>query len=257
MSPVYASVNARDKVSLTVTPSQWATLLTISAAPITVEELAEAAASQFVDEAMWALPVRFPAEVAFDLAKQLSPEHGGSGTDVRVAQLTLDDALDSAPSSSALAASVLSARQRRVNTISQAQAKRLTTGMAAQQSKASEAELRASESERARLETEQSVKELRSDRETLEKDLNWRDTQVRRLLVSFGILAIALVLVVVSVFVAQALTWALLGAGFLVLLSGCYRWCMTRDSSLTLILVGGAFDLVGVVSGVLQVLDAF
>jgi hypothetical protein len=257
MFPVYASVNTQDKVSLTVTPGQWATLLAVSAAPITVEELAEAAASQFVDEAMWALPVRFPPDVAFDLARQLSPEHGGSGTDVRVAQLTLDDALDAAPSSTALAASVLSARQRRVNNISQAESKRLARGMEAEQSKATEATVRALESERARLESEQSIKTLRSDQETLQENLGWRETQVKRMATSFGVLALTLVLVVISVFLADSLTWALLGVGFLVLLVGCFRWCTGKDRSLAPILVGGVFDLVGVVSGLLQIFDAF
>lgn len=126
MNPAYASLNSGDKVPLSITAGQWVTLLTVSASPVEVEELAKIAAEQFVDEAMWLLPARFPPDVAFDLARKLSPEHGGSETDMRVAQLTLDEALDWRDTSATLAGRVLSSRQRRVNDLAKLRAERIS-----------------------------------------------------------------------------------------------------------------------------------
>lgn len=109
IGPVYANLDQDDKVSATLTLAQWSSLISLSADGQTVAQLAKASAGQLVDEAMWLLPARFPSSTAMALAKQISPHHGGSGFEISVAQLTLDEAFAEAAQSEnpvSLAASV-------------------------------------------------------------------------------------------------------------------------------------------------------
>ncbi|WP_152650569.1 hypothetical protein [Demequina aurantiaca] len=117
VSPAYAAVEASDSIPLALTLAQWSTLHSASIEPTSIVDLAQAAASQLIDEAMLLLPARFPADVAMDLARQLSPERGGSEMDFRLAQLSLNSVLDEAGhkrSGASLASEVLESRVKRI-----------------------------------------------------------------------------------------------------------------------------------------------
>jgi len=95
VDPAYAKVNTQDMDPLVLTPGQWATLVTETAAAPEVRDLIEAAASFLRQEAVLRIAVKYPPDVALNLARTLE-QGGASETDFRVAQLTLVDLLDGA-----------------------------------------------------------------------------------------------------------------------------------------------------------------
>lgn len=252
ISPAYLRAQSQDKVSLTLTTAQWATLLSISAKPVDVEDLARAAADQFVDEAAWTLPVRYPPEVALELARQLSPEHGGSDTDLRVAQMSLDEALET-PDSAAIASMVLSGRTRRVNSISQADRERWSQGLETEREDAKAARLKAAEETAARVQTEQMATNLGSDNRRLSTDLTWSRKQLRRVLVSAGVGLIFSAVLTASLFLSGIATNIVLIIGGLVLTYSLAKWCQERDAKVWPIALGTAINVIGVISGVMQI----
>lgn len=155
MAPAYAKADLRDKVALTLTGAQWATLLSVSVDPVAVESLARAAAAQIMDEAAWTLPVRYPPHIAVELARQLSPEQGGSDTDIRVAQMTLDDALVDSQTGAGVASTVLAERARRINALAETDKQRLAERLAAARRSAEDARADADKAHIRRLEGEQ------------------------------------------------------------------------------------------------------
>lgn len=99
IGPAYARSNSRDPQPLVLTPGQWATLVTEAAPGPEVRELIDAAASFVRQEAVLRISVKYPPEVAMDLARTLDRD-SVTETDIRVAQLSLTDLLDGAGSSS-------------------------------------------------------------------------------------------------------------------------------------------------------------
>ncbi|WP_104081353.1 hypothetical protein [Cryobacterium sp. Y11] len=97
LSPAYRKANSRDLEPLVLSPGQWATLVTESAPAPEVRELIEAAASFLRQEAVLRIAVKYPPDIALDLAQTLS-QGSVTETDIRVAQLTLVDLLDGASS---------------------------------------------------------------------------------------------------------------------------------------------------------------
>lgn len=255
MAPAYAEAEPRDHVSLTITAAQWATLLAVSAAPAEVERLAQAAAGQFMDDAAWTIPVRYPPDVAIDLARQLSPEQGGSETDIRVAQMTLDEALDE-PTGASVASLVLAERARRINKIASTDKRRLTEGLAAARESAAAAQTKAQDADNQRLRSEQKIQALSSEKDNLTGDVSWLQDQVRRLVISAGVAIAATALLVASFFVAGPRTNVLLTVGLVILGFGLYRWCTQRDARLWPILLGASVDVIGVISGLMQIFDS-
>lgn len=255
MGPAYVRVNSRDKVNLALTPQQWATLLSVSASPVDVEALARAAADQFLDEAAWTLPVRYPPDVAMDLARQLSPEHGGSETDLRVAQMTLDEALVY-PDSTTIAASVLSGRANRVNNLSEATLQRWSEGMAQERERAQAAEVQALKADNKRLDSEQEVESLSGSVQRLQSHVEWKDIQLKRVVASGALVIASVIALLVGLFAAGLQTGAFFAAGLVVVAYSLGTWCRDRNAKLWPVLVGAVIDIIGVVSGLIQIFDS-
>jgi hypothetical protein len=95
VDPTYKAVNTADTEPLVLTPGQWATLVTETASAPEVRDLIEAAASFLRQEAVLRIAVKYPPDVALNLARTLE-QGGASETDFRVAQLTLVDLLNGA-----------------------------------------------------------------------------------------------------------------------------------------------------------------
>lgn len=117
IASAFVAVDPEDPVPLTLTPGQWATLLTAAVDPPAVRDLVEAAASFVREESMLAIAMKYPPKVALDLARSLSDE-AASTTDARIAQLSFDGLLDRAaghPSISGerLASEVMAKRTKR------------------------------------------------------------------------------------------------------------------------------------------------
>jgi hypothetical protein len=254
MTPAYLHAQTRDKVPLTLTGGQWATLLSISAPPIEIEGLARVAAEQFVDEAAWVLPVRYPANIALDLARQLSPQHGGSNTDLRMAQMTLDEALE-APDSSQIAAAVLSARTRRVNNLAQAEKERWLEGVSREKERATGAQLQALEEANARLAAEQDAERLSTQNAQLTDALSWREEQMKRITVSAVVTVLCLGWLAGALVTGSTGSRVVASVGLLVVSYAMYRWCTDRDARVWPIVIGVLVDGVGLVSGLLQLLE--
>lgn len=115
MSPAFARVDPADPVAITLTPAQWATLLSECADPPAVRDLVIAAASFVREESMLAIAMRYPPKVALDLARTLNAD-GVSSTDTRVAQMSLEDLLDQAGGHPSLSGEKLAGRimERRI-----------------------------------------------------------------------------------------------------------------------------------------------
>lgn len=254
LSAPYAEIARGDRVALTLSVSQWSTLLSVTVPPVDVVGLAEAAASQLVEEAMWLLPSRFPSDVALELAERLSPERGGSETDIRYAQMTLDLALDAEHSertANAIAADVLAARVKRQERIARLQVEGADAAVADAEAsrKAAEAlaEAHAKDARSAREEI-QSSNTLVSN---LEVELAWHRLRLKRVLVSVGIVALG-VLAIATAFLLKA--WPLVivvmvgGLAF-----GCwvlYQWCRSETAKLGRILWAAIVQGLGLVSAV-------
>lgn len=255
MGRAYATVT-RTSVILTLTPSQWTKLLAAFSDPIGVVDLAVASADQWIEEAMWTIPVRFPAEMAAALAASLSPQAGGSSTDLRVAQLTLADALEATDATGAsLASNVLERRT-----------KRLHNSMSI---RLEEAEGRAEEDRLARLEAEmkRAQAELAARRASdeagaasrekgeLEATLAWERTKQRRILISSVLAVIGAATLTATVFLSPKwlIVVAVLSLGFFVYAS--FVWCTRRDAKLIPTLLGGALQVGTTVVTVADLLD--
>ena len=260
LSPAYAA-ETHDKVAIALTPSQWSTLLAISADPPGVLHLAEAAAGQWLEEAMWSIPARFPTDMAIALASELSPSHGGSSMSLRVAQLTLDDALDDGEThtSTSLASRVLAQRNAMLKDVldrQRAGANRIAVDAEASRSKA---QVEAAAAKAAQAATEAENLRLRGDLDALEvhqgskdAELLWRDKQLPRAIASVVFVMLAMGVAIAgfvldnTVVLLPGAVAAALGAYF------GYRWSTQRDSRLLGIVLSGVVALVGVASAALD-----
>lgn len=255
MAPAYADIS-RDKVPLTLTLAQWTTLVTMTAEPPSVKALAQAAAGQLVEEAMWLIPARFPSDKAFALARQLSPEHGGSDTDLRVAQLTLDDAFDQ-ESATTMAAAVLQKRSVRVNALHTKSSRTAQMEIAA-----AKKEMAISEALANKAIAEKEASDARAEQERLSHDasqdlLRWERKRLRRVVLSFvGVLFIA----------AGPVLGLLTGSSWLVILGlvalaifliAAYKWVMREDAKFWPGIVAICLQALGFLSDVTGVMGAF
>jgi hypothetical protein len=92
-----ATGEAESAFPISVTPSQWIGIITSCADPATVECLAQVAADEVARETLLAVATHFPVEASRELSRALSAEPDTSLTDVRVAQMTIDDLLKAQP----------------------------------------------------------------------------------------------------------------------------------------------------------------
>jgi hypothetical protein len=238
MGPAFCKVTGQ-RVSLTVTPSQWSRLLATCPTQNMVD-LAVASANQWIEEAMWAIPVRFPPETAAALALSLSPEAGGSLTDMKVAQLTLQDALDSpGATDTALAAQVLERRTKRRD-----QTQTVRVRSAEGRAEADKiARLRAEKAQAESLAREQNAlaDASRSTNETeqLQRQLNWERRRTKRIVVSALVFAVGLATVTAAVLTSNAWLIVIAVTSLAAVLFFAYRWCRDEQARLLTALIAG------------------
>lgn len=238
MGPVFRKVTGQ-RGSLTVTPSQWSRLLATCPTQNMVD-LAVASAHQWIEEAMWAIPVRFPPETAAALALSLSPEAGGSLTDMKVAQLTLQDALDGPDTTdTALAAQVLERRTKRRD---QTQAVRVRS-----------AEGRADADKIARLRAEKAQAEAQARAQSaladagrsadaagqLQQQLDWERLRNKRIMISSVAFAVGLATVTAAVLTSNAWLIVLALSSLVGVILFAYRWCLDERARLLPTLIVG------------------
>jgi len=248
----YGAVARADKISISMSVSQWSTLISITVPPTDVVSLAEAAATQLVEEAMWLLPSRYPSDIALELAERLSPARGGSDTDVRYAQMTLDLALDSGTkerTANAIAADVLSARIKRQERLAKLEVESASLSVAEAEALRTAAQTLAAERAVEARSAREEVRSANTRLSGLEAQLAWRRKQLRRVLWSvaiavvglFGLGAAALMSAWTIVMVGMVMAFA---AGAWIL----YRWCTTEDASLTRLLWAAVAEGLGLAS---------
>lgn len=251
MAPGYKSMQPKDPIPLTLSVARWSTLLSVTVAPAEVVELAAAAATQLVEEAMWLLPSRFPSEVAMSLARQLSPEQGGSELDFRYAQLTLDDSLDEigqARTASSLASEVLAARANRTTTIQ-------VQGLTDARTKQSEAEAVAAAAREAETRvTKQAAKANKradeADRKAadLAKQLAWAKVRTRRIVTVLILLALAGVALYAAIVTPLPVGGLIIASVAVLLIAiGGYRWCTGPTARIFPLLIGAGFEAIAAV----------
>lgn len=248
IGPAYLAVQRDDRVSLTLSPAQWTSLLSVSATPASVVELATAAAGQLVDEAMWLIPARFPGDVALALARQLSPEHGGSDTDVRMAQLTLDDVFggtNGEHSASEMAAAVLSKRTRRINDLQEQRKRDLEKFAEGEREKAQRASTEAARARQSEKFKTQKIVDLEEASRCQGGELVWLQRQRTRIIISAGLVLVGVALCIWTLLShnAPAALWS--GVGTVATLVGSYRWCTERESKWYVLLVGVGLEAMG------------
>ncbi|WP_243062281.1 hypothetical protein [Humibacter sp. RRB41] len=256
IAPAYRTLDKSDKVPLTLSMARWGTLLSVTVPPTDVVNLAEAAATQLVEEAMWLLPSRFPSDVAMSLARQLSPESGGSELDIRYAQLTLDNSLDSAGNARtavSLASDVLAARAKRTTLI---QAEGLAEARAKQeeaQRQADAARARAEEQAAAAKAADKRAADATDRIDMLTADLSWARTRSKRILgtVIAGFLGLG---VVIATFARHQPFWISLIAivALVTIVFGGVRWVADKNARLVLVIIGGAIEAIALCASVLD-----
>jgi len=257
MKQAYARVERRDTIPVTLTLSQWSTLCSVVVPPADVLALADAAATQLVEEAMWLLPSRFPSETAFELARQLSPERGGSLTDLRVAQLTLDGELERGAGRTpiSMAAEVLALRASRVNAladqvVADAKLKEQSARLAVQT-----ATVRVSETEKRLAKEQEALRQTKLSQAELAARIDWRERQLKRVVISFGV---ALVGMGAGFFVffhsPDFLPRAAAVAGFVALAYALIVWCRKETSRIVWAFIGAIIQILGVASSAIGLL---
>lgn len=247
MGPAYSAVT-NQRVTLTLTPSQWSRLLATCSTSTDILDLAAASADQWIEEAMWSIPVRFPPAQAAALARSLSPEAGGSITDMRVAQLTLEQALESPDATDAsLAAEVLERRVKRRDSTtairlsaadSEVESHRLAR-LSAEKDRA-EALTREGQTRAEALRTSGVMDEL-------QRELVWQRTRTRRIVVSFAAVTVG-VATLVWAGVASSLPVVILSMTSLIGIGiVAFRWCSKQEERLLTALLGGGFQALATV----------
>ncbi|WP_143740747.1 hypothetical protein [Microbacterium sp. SZ1] len=254
MSAAYRAVERADAVSLTLSLAQWSTLLSVTVPPAEVVDLAGAAARQLVDEAMWLLPSRFPSDVAMDLARQISPDRGGSESDLRYMQLSFDTALRADPNRSAtsIAAEVLEGRNQRRDRQSALSVERAKQSEADALRNADAARREASEQRRLADSAVADSVTSRQEGQQLKDELAWARQRTTRIVVVFSAGFVAS-LVCIALVILNAGLLPLLSAlaGLAVLVVGGIRWCQKSDAKLLPILIGAGFEVLGLATGLL------
>lgn len=244
MGPAFAVVTGQ-RVTLTLTPSQWSRLLATCSTRVDILDLAVASADQWIEEAMWAIPVRFPPAQAAALARSLAPDAGGSVTDIKVAQLTLAQALEAPGATDAsLAAQVLERRAKRRDQ---------TTTL-----RLSAAESEVESHRRARLSAEKDKadalareEQIRSEAsrssvvlDDLQRELAWEKQRSRRIVVSAVGVVIGVGTLVGAMLASNPLLIAISLTSLAAVAVLTYNWCSKPEQRFVHALVGGAFQAV-------------
>jgi len=258
MGPAYNKIKLQDeKLSLTLSPSQWMTLVSLSTDAASTDKLASMAAAQLIDEAMWHLPMRFPSAVAMDLAAALSPSKGASDTDVRVAQLSLDHVLDDgARTGVSMAAEVLEGRMQRTSAIQNAQTDRARVEADLAVATALNARLDASDARAEAAEAKGALADERQRNTEVTSDRDWTKTQLRRVLrVGTGALFVVAIAALVLVSNPGWIPIAVTVSGVALYSYVGFKWCVTPAASIWPIAIGAIAELAGFVSALGDIIE--
>jgi len=95
MALAYRRTNKADPATLTISPSQWVSILSAFSTPADVEQLAKTGAVMLAQETMLRVAARYPASAVVEIAEALAGT--SNETDIRVAQITLDELLRDMP----------------------------------------------------------------------------------------------------------------------------------------------------------------
>ena len=260
MAPAFAEVSG-DQVALTITPAQLSTFVVLSARPPELVDLAHASASQWVEDAMFAIPARFPSEVALELARQLAPGSGGTRTDLRVAQMTLDDVFDRAGVSSPqrIASEVLAQRTRHRDEALQRQRAELASRAALVEEARTEARalVRAAE-EKSVVDTER-VQELEGRVNATQAELDWAKRKNTRLLISGGIFMVFVVMLFLSFRIEDGpgLATSIIGVAAFCQLVAAVLWLRNPKAKFRWVLIAAIVGVLGFLSAGLDLVDRF
>ena len=97
MGAAYSTVSGKDRFPLTVTPSQWLTLLTAFGGLRSVHELARPLATLQAQETMLAIAGRYSPKDAMRFAQAFKKARGDKEFDVRLAQFSMQEVLERQP----------------------------------------------------------------------------------------------------------------------------------------------------------------
>lgn len=252
MTPAFRGVEPGSPVSLTLSMAQWGTLLSVTVPPTEVVELAEAAASQLIEEAMWLIPSRYPSETAMGLAYQLSPHAGGTELDFRAAQITLEGSLDEGGaerSAVSLAAEVLAARTLRTD---QLHGERIQAADARRVEAERQALLERTRADQqaGRAEGLQAkVNEAATAAEVQQAELAWARAQPKRIAITV-LLILASVAGLIVCFVVGGALWLSFCFGIALITAVLFgvTWCTERQARFTKLLIPTALEALGAVS---------
>ncbi|MGK3709794.1 hypothetical protein [Arthrobacter sp. IK3] len=261
MSPAYSKVS-NDRVSLTLSLAQWTTIIAISARPDELVQLATVAAGQFVDEAIWQLPARYPPEFAIQLAAQLSPEQGGSNLDLHQAQALypLPEMLDKIASDASptqLASDVLAERTRRFNALNNIDRRKRDERIARAYVDATEAKDRELEAHRKlnqkvdesqRLEIELAA--LRAEKDATDLRMRQQRLRHKRTLISIALCAGAASCLTLTLIFGSMATQIIAGLVVIAMVFLCIQWCRNLEKRLHVIGWSAAIEGLGVASAV-------
>lgn len=262
MAPAYLDVT-KDKVSACLTLPQLSSLLTLFADDATIVDLAEASAAQWVDEAMWSIPARYPKEFALQLASDLSLNGTNPASDLRSAQLSLEDLLEEErPTPLSIASNISSARSQRVRQLADEQRRRADAARDRAEDErniadkaALKAEAAKEQAERGRLEAQILERSSSERARDLEAELTWRNKQTRRIIVSFCLAVLPAAVVVVGVSQANLATILIGIATGLFLAVAAYKWCTDERSRLVLIVASAGSQLIGIAAAGFDLFD--
>ena len=188
MAQAYRKLNRGDKVSLTIAPSQWLSVLSIFGEVATVEELAKAAAVMLAQDTMLRVAARYPASATIEIATALAPAGESSETDVRLAQLSLDDLMEELTSKAngshdfglTIAAKILERRTARLEQTHQYEMARLAKERQHVQEEGRTTRELLERERGQRLAAERASDIERRSREALEAGMNDAQTRTRR-----------------------------------------------------------------------------
>jgi hypothetical protein len=214
MDRAYKMLNRKDAAGISLAASQWVAALSVLVPPASLDRLAVSGAAFVTQEVFVRVAARFPPDVALSIATALAPEAGGTDTDVRVGQLTLDQMLTQYPdlyddpeaAGAKISASIIAHRSSRVAKAHSYQQERLATERARM--------LTAQDATQAALDDERSRRQTAEDALAGMQDqyaAKVADSERTRLLDRRRFVANAIVLVALvgMVILAAATTWSL------------------------------------------------
>jgi hypothetical protein len=204
LTPSYRSAKGlgTETFPMALTLSQWIGIITNCAAPAAAEALARTVPAEVAYETLLSIAVRFPIESARTLAKVLIAGDAAGPTDLRYAQLTIDDVLRDQPdivdnpiqAANQVATIVIAERGRRLSLASSAQREFASNERIRAEKESAISKALAQREQRAREEAEARAITETKRADTAETDLAIAELRAKRMpviyiAISFGFIA--------------------------------------------------------------------